>query len=333
MQLVLDTNGIIVKVRNAAFWIISKTQQRTISPTKITSIAITQDCLLSSAAIRLAVKHQIPITFFNTTGKPQAQLWSPYFGSIAAIRRQQIFFLEKPQATQWIISLFRIKAAHQIQNLQWLLNRKPGLRTQLEQTIATVQKLPETMQPLADQLPKAVQNSLMGIEGAAARAYWQAISTALPPDWQFTTRSRRPALDNFNAALNYLYGMLYSTLESALFAAGLDPHLGILHSDEYNRPTLSFDMIEPFRPWIDRLLLELILEGKLTADAFESRDGGIFVARKGKEILIPAFNERMLATARFQEQDSKRRNHINRFVGTFAQKLLAQDLYNEPVSE
>lgn len=326
MQLVLDTNGITVKVRNQSFWIISKTQQRTISPTKVSSIAVTQDCLLSAAAIRLAVKHQIPITFFNATGKPQAQLWSPYFGSIAAIRRQQIFFLEKPQATQWVISLFRIKAWHQSQNLKWLKDRRAASMGDISQVLAAVEGLPEKMQPFADQLPKAAQHSLMGIEGAAARAYWQAISAALPTDWQFATRSRRPALDNFNAALNYLYGMLYGVIESALFAAGLDPHLGILHSDEYNRPTLSFDVIEPFRPWIDRLLLELILDKKLNTACFEEKDGGKFVTRPGKEILIPAFNERMLTTARFQEQDSKRRNHINRFVGTFAQQLLAHDL-------
>lgn len=94
MQLVLDTNGTTLKVRNQSFWIINKTQRRTISPKKVSSIAILQNCLLSSAAVRLAVEHRIPITFFHPTGKPQAHLWSPYFGSIASIRRQQVLFLK-----------------------------------------------------------------------------------------------------------------------------------------------------------------------------------------------------------------------------------------------
>ncbi len=53
-----------------------------------------------------------------------------------------------------------------------------------------------------------------------------------------------------------MYSMLYAVLEGALFAAGFDPHLSILHADEYNKAVLAFDLIEAFRPWIDRLLIE-----------------------------------------------------------------------------
>lgn len=42
--------------------------------------------------------------------------------------------------------------------------------------------------------------------------------------------------------------MLYSVVEAGLFTAGLDPYLGILHADAHKKPTLSFDLIEPFRP-------------------------------------------------------------------------------------
>ena len=82
----------------------------------------------------------------------------------------------------------------------------------------------------------------MGWEGTQSKRYWAAVASALPPAWQFGRRSRRPARNGFNAALNYLYGMLYTIVEQALFGAGLDPHLGILHSDQYDSPTLAFDL-------------------------------------------------------------------------------------------
>lgn len=60
--------------------------------------------------------------------------------------------------------------------------------------------------------------------------------------------------------LNYYYGMLYTIVEGALFAAELDPHLGILHIDTHNKPVLAFDLIEIFRPWVDALLIETCLK-------------------------------------------------------------------------
>ncbi|MEM1123772.1 MAG: CRISPR-associated endonuclease Cas1, partial [Bacteroidota bacterium] len=90
MQLVLDTNGLSLKKRNNSFWIVSKKHRRVISPHRVSSIAVIRDCLISTAAMRLAIKHKIPIFLFNYAGKAEGSLWSPYFGSIATIRRNQL---------------------------------------------------------------------------------------------------------------------------------------------------------------------------------------------------------------------------------------------------
>jgi len=126
----------------------------------------------------------------------------------------------------------------------------------------------------------------------------------------FFTRSRRPAKDPFNAMINYLYGMLYAVVEQALFAAGLDPHLGILHTDEYDRPTLSFDLIEPFRPWIDLLIVQKIMQKEVEADFFEPVEGGYFLSDNGKRFLIPQFNSWMQHTVYWQEERIAREAHI-----------------------
>ena len=41
--------------------------------------------------------------------------------------------------------------------------------------------------------------------------------------------------------------MLYSLVERACIVAGLDPFVGFLHTDNYNKKSLVFDLIEPFR--------------------------------------------------------------------------------------
>jgi len=330
MQLVLDTNGLIVKKRNNAFYIVRKQEKRLISPSRITSIAVTADCLLSSAAIRLAAQHKIPIYFMDGTGQAKARLWSAQFGSIATIRREQTLFALEPEATDWIISLFRLKTQHQIDNLKKLKRRKR--KTKVEGQIAsTLQKLSASdpqWNPVIARKGKIGEsrNTLMGIEGSLARTYWRGVSEVLPEAWKFPSRSRRPAKDPFNAALNYLYGMLYNMVGSAVLAAGLDPHLGFLHVDEYTRPTFVFDFIEPFRPWVDQLLIELILDRKLSSKLFEERQNGIMVNAQGKYILIPAFNKYMESPLRFKGRRLSRKNHIYTVAGEFGQFLLKRNV-------
>lgn len=324
MQLVLDTNGLMVKKRNNSFWIIHKDQRRMISPHRIDSIAVTADCLLSSAAIRLAAQHQIPIYFFNAAGRAEARLWSAQFGSIATIRRQQVLFALEPAATEWVIGLLRIKLSHQLGSLALLKQKLPPHKKQIQSVQEALEKKWPEMEQWSPQSIDQVRNQIMGTEGYMARLYWQAIGSLLPEMYRFSTRSRRPARDFFNAALNYLYGMLYGLTGSAILAAGLDPHLGFLHVDAYNKPTFTFDLIEPFRPWVDQLLIQSCLEGKLSAQHFEEREAGLSLSKAGKAYLIPLFNDWLAEKIRYEGKTLSRKNHVYRFAGSFAQLLLKQ---------
>lgn len=136
-----------------------------------------------------------------------------------------------------------------------------------------------------------------------------------------TTRRQHPAADAFNAALNYAYGMLYTTVETALFAAGLDPYLGIFHADQYDKPTLSYDLIEPFRPWADRLVLDLCLADTWPADAFEKTGNEVRLAKTGKAVLIPHLNAHLLEKADFNGRRAPRRTLIYQFAGALADQL------------
>jgi CRISP-associated protein Cas1 len=321
MQLVLDTEGVTLKRHDGCFLVIAGEESRMISPLKITSIAFTSQSLVSSAAIRLAAEHQIPMVFVSAAGNPEARLDSLYFSNLPMIRRQQVLFAYHPEATAWIINLFKIKQLHQADNCHYLAHRTPSLATKVAKTLQNTEGVLLEMSkhqntPIAD-----IQATLMGLEGTIARYYWQIVAEAIGDPQLFNKRSRRPAADAFNALLNYGYGMLYNVVENGVLAAGLDPQLGFLHTDDYARPTLVFDMIEPFRPWVDRLVLEQFLTKQANEVFFETKEGGIFLNKAGKKWWIPLFNAAMLEKCRFQEKQLSRRNHINRFAGEFAQSL------------
>lgn len=326
MQLILDTNGLMVKKRNNSFWIMSKTQKRMISPHRVSSIAVTGDCLISSAAIKLATDHKIPIFFFNASGKIKARLWSENFGSIADIREQQVMYKRSPLAIDWVIGLFKLKGEHQKECLQTMIHHQPQLAHQLKKNQEELGRKMLAFERYKGKLVKDHRNALMGIEGNIAKVYWKSLSAVLPEELQFTNRSRRPARDVFNAGLNYLYGMLYGVVGSAIFAVGLDPYMGFLHVNEYNRPSFTFDMIEPFRPWIDQLLMERAIGGHIKLSFFTQKEESFRLNKAGKRFFIPLFNNYMEEKITFEGRKLSRKNHIYHFAGEFAQELLKQNL-------
>lgn len=316
MQLVLDTSGLTLSAQRHMFVIeASDGKKRSISPERITSIAITRHCTLSSKAVELAATHEIPIYFLNAIGKVVARMDAPNFQSIASLRRWQVSFTESPSATTWMVALYQLKTSAQMENLKQIKAPEPVVRS----VYAVLQQL----EMLSERPLSEAASHILQTEAYIARLYWKALAQALPTNLTFQTRNRRPAQDPFNAALNYLYGMLYTVVETALFAAGLDPHLGIMHADEYNKPVLAFDFIEPFRPWADKLLLEQCLADKVIASHFLKIPNGLVLSKAGKAFLIPLFNDWLHTERIWKQHKTTVRNHIYQLAGKFAAHLRA----------
>jgi len=148
------------------------------------------------------------------------------------------------------------------------------------------------------------------IKGSISRQYFQTLNLFLPDLFKFEKRSRRPGLDFFNAGLNYLYGMTYSVVEGGVFAKGFDPSIGILHVDSFKKPTLVFDLIEPIRPLVDSMLIDLILENRLAPDDFIKKDQGFWVSKKGKRIIINSFNDFINTRIKINKSTKRLKDHI-----------------------
>ncbi len=91
-------------------------------------------------------------------------------------------------------------------------------------------------------------------EARAAKYYWQAL---------FGEEFRRDRdLDGANALLNYGYTVLRSLVARAVMGAGLNPALGIHHTNRLNPMRLVDDLIEPFRPMVDALVYHMVERGQ-----------------------------------------------------------------------
>ena len=145
---------------------------------------------------------------------------------------------------------------------------------------------------MADLPDAASVEEIMGMEGAASNVYFACVAGLLPPEVSFPCRSRRPPKDMANAALSYAYSLLLGECTAALFAAGLEPSLGVLHASTDKRPSLSLDLMEEFRPLlVDRMVFGLLRSRRLRPEhAGPSDDGaGVWLNKDGKKTVVDGY--------------------------------------------
>lgn len=95
-------------------------------------------------------------------------------------------------------------------------------------------------------------------EGVAANCYWKKL---LGKDFIRDRFGYEP-----NNLLNYGYALLRSAMARALMDSGLMPTLGVFHRNYFNSFPLADDIMEPYRPFVDRKVMELYLAGKKEVD-------------------------------------------------------------------
>ena len=61
--------------------------------------------------------------------------------------------------------------------------------------------------------------------------------------------------------LNYGYAIMRAMIARTIVGTGLHPALGIKHHNQYNGLCLADDLIEPFRPWVDRIVFSIFQTG------------------------------------------------------------------------
>jgi CRISP-associated protein Cas1 len=159
---------------------------------------------------------------------------------------------------------------------------------------------------LADQAEKVEDAaSLLGVEGTAARLYFEAFPSllsgadALPGPGFTGLRNRRPPTDAVNCLLSFCYGLLTKELIAACLAVGFDPYIGLYHRPRFGRPVLALDLAEEFRPLLaDSTVLRLINNREISASDFLVRAGAVTLTADGRKTVIRAWERRMTTHVR-----------------------------------
>ena len=273
-----------LRMENGALIIEKKSGDKIRRPVEhVSAIHIYGGGLISSAVVAELSVLGRPVIWRSHSGYPVS--WNaPMAPAGLAARRNQYRLCES--APDRLAHNRKIISA-KITNMRGLLRRRKALSADLAIR-------------LDRQAKQAAQcrneNSLLGIEGAATRAYFSAFPALLKhkgKEQPFDGRNRRPPSDLANASMSYLYAVLLGECICAVSAAGLDPRCGILHKERAGRPALALDLMEPFRAVIvDACVTATLNAGSINNDHARREDNGLFLSDSGKRKALAAIEKR-----------------------------------------
>lgn len=246
--------------------------KHTIRLGEISQLNLFGNVQLSTQAVQSLCSAEIPICYFSQGG------W--FYGMTSGLNARNVFLRHRQfmsaEHEGIALRLARKLVAGKIRNQRTLLQRNHVEPP--ESALRQMKALAERAESIDD------LESLLGIEGSAARIYFSEFAGMLKPDeddldsgtgkpiafrFDFTQRNRRPPRDPVNALLSLAYSILVKDLTITCHALGFDPYWGFYHQPRFGRPALALDLMEPFRPLIaDSTVLTLINTRMITPSDF-----------------------------------------------------------------
>ncbi|MBT7630986.1 MAG: CRISPR-associated endonuclease Cas1, partial [Desulfobacula sp.] len=257
------------------------------------------------------------------------RVWFSKMGSTALIRRKQLDAANCELGLNLVLDLIRQKVNNQLAFLKKLKYARPDKKELFQAPLNTIEGSLEALDRNFKDLDES-RLIIMGLEGTAGRAYFSCISKIMPEKFRFKGRSKRPAKNQFNAVLNYCYGVLYSRVEKACIIAGLDPFVGFMHTDNYNKKSLVFDLIEPFRIFAEQTAVYLFTGKKAKNEYFDIKEHSCSLNDKGKPVVIESLNRHLEEKVRYKRRNVKRKYIISHEAHKLANILLEDEAMAHP---
>lgn len=323
MDLYINSYGTYIHKVGEMFELELDGKKTKISPLKIKSIILSTSAQLTTDAVKLAVENNIDIIMLDEYGEPYGRFWHSRFGSTAFIRRKQIEEFEGENgieyAKEWQINKINSAVKH-LKELEYKRHSKSEI---IEEEIAEMEKYREKIKEIKGDIYEK-RNTLMAYEGNASKHYYDILAHLIPEEFKFKGRSTRPAKDEFNCLLNYAFGVLYSKVEKACIIAGLDPYIGILHTDNYGKKSLVFDIIENYRYLAWKVVFSMFSQKKVNKGYFEKVYGGLTLNKEGKQALLTELTEKFNKKIRYNNREITNLDKIQYDCHGIANKLIGK---------
>lgn len=242
----------------------------------------------TTQALALCADRDVPVYWLSASGRHVASLTATA-GQVQRRVRQYRALADEPTC----LRLARAKVEGQHRDLLRASRADEAARGAMTSELVLIRSALGSIDGAAD------RDSLRGLEGSAASAYFPALGRLLGPSvpepLRYTTRSRRPPLDRFNALLGFGYGLLHAAVMRAILASGLEPSLGFFHTPRSAAYPLVLDLMELFRvPLWDMPLIGSLNRGQWDPEAdFVATRAKVWLSDAGRRKAIGLFEARL----------------------------------------
>lgn len=265
---------------------------------------------VTTQAIQACLKRNIPLVYLSQTGQCYGRLQPMERRYPQLIYQQHLLGKQQRHLCAQYLVIAKLKNSRTL-----LMRQRRRLKTtNLDGAI-------DAIATIAKRIPTAETNEqLLGLEGAAAAAYYQGFGQCISNgDYTFTKRTRRPPQDPINAGLSFGYQIIWNHILALIETWGLDAYFACLHSGSRKHAALASDLIEQFRaPIVDSLVLYLINKRMLNVEEdFTYQDSACYLNASGRKTFLGAFIERMQDSLTKHSGHQPRWDILNRQVKEF----------------
>lgn len=241
---------------------------------------------LTTPALKLAVEEGIPVSFMTLSGKLITKLSAPLSKNVM-LRKIQYQKFEDPE---FAVPLAKKLMTAKFDNMISALKRLGKNREQK----ADIEFIKQQKRNI--KAAKSIEE-IRGLEGIATKNYFQELQNYVPEDFDFDGRNRRPPKDEVNALLSFVYYLLLTDIQGICESVGLDPFLGFIHTTSYGKPSLALDLMEPFRPIFDVMVINLLSSKKLKKTDFYHAEEGIRLKESARKKVVTSYRQRTITKA------------------------------------
>lgn len=257
-----------------------------VRPIDVSHVSVYGNVTISAPALRAFCGSDVPVTHHSYGGWLTGVTTGPGHRN-AELRIAQFAAAADADAS---LAVARAMVDGKIRNQRTLLRR--NARGDVEESLGLLSRMTRKARS-AEGRPE-----LLGLEGAAARAYFGSFELMLsssPEDGLVMNgRNRRPPRDPVNALLSLGYSLLVRETVAAVVRVGMDPYVGIYHQPRYGRPALALDLAEEFRALVaDSVVVSFINNGQSSPSDFIVRGGAYALEQRARKEFIEAFERRM----------------------------------------
>ena len=243
----------------------------------------------TTAALICCLRHDIPVAYLSRLGKFYGRLEPPSGETVHLLAAQ----FAAHAAGHLDLPLAREIVQGKLGNSALLLSRyarhrQAMDRPQVHDAISLLRELARRTRGSQD------LDSLRGLEGAGAAAYFGVWRHWLAPDWSFGAREAQKGADPINALLDLGYSLLRQSVAGLIQARGINPWLGHLHRPKSGHMALASDLMEEFRPLVvDAVVLNACLNHHLRPQDFIHHDGAWTLRPDAARSFIRDFETRL----------------------------------------